>query len=382
MTGVTGNWQLATGNSKGLVGDHPRVLIIGAGVIGCASAYYLTKAGCRVEVVERGELGREASWASAGMVSQAMPADDPLGRFHALGSRMFPELAAEVTDLTGVDASYRMNGGFRLYANEESWSGWDSLYRRHRERGLNCEILTPEEVVERDPALSPEIAGGVFLPEDGVVDPRQYTRVLALAAMKLGARFRFGNPVTGFVREGDRVTGVQISEEEITGDVTVIAAGAWSERVGSLLGVDIPMQPARGQILKLRATPPLLRHTAHCGDFYITARPDGTLLLGSTVEFVGFEKRVTPAGVKHLLDQALRVAPGLADVPLVDSWAGFRPYPERELPYLGWAPGAEGVFVASGHFRTGISPSPITGQLVMEAVTGQPTTLPLEPFGF
>ena len=105
-------------------GDKPRVVVIGAGVVGCAAAYELAKAGCRVTVVERGELCGEASWASAGMISQAVPADDPLGRFHALGSQLFPALAAEISELTGVDASYRRNGGWRLYLNAESWPGW------------------------------------------------------------------------------------------------------------------------------------------------------------------------------------------------------------------------------------------------------------------
>lgn len=360
---------------------NQRVVVVGAGVVGCASAYYLAKAGCRVTVVERGELCGEASWASAGMISQAIPANDPLGRFHALGSQMFPELAAEISELTGVDASYRRNGGFRLCADEALWPEMEARYRSLQRAGVSCDLLSTAEVIERDPILSAEtVRGGIFFPEDGIVDPRQYTRVLALAAAKLGATFQFGQPVMGFLREGDRVIGVQTPDEEIYADATVIATGAWSEQIGERLGISLPMQPSRGQIVKLQATPPMLNHTLHCWDFYITARPDGTMLLGSTVEFVGFEKRVTPGGVGLLLEQALTVAPGLRDAPLVDQWAGFRPYPEREMPYIGSVPGAEGVFVAAGHFRTGISPSPITGKLVAEAVTGREMTLPLEPF--
>ncbi len=358
----------------------PGVVIVGAGVIGCVCAYELAKAGCRVDVVERGELCREASWASAGMVAQALPADDALGAFHALGSRMFPALAAEISDLTGVDATYRMNGGFRLCADEAEWPEWEALNSACQAAGVPCELLSAQEVVARDPVLSPHIAGGLWLPEDGVVAPRRYTQTLALAAMRRGARFHLHQPVIGFERAGDRVTGVCTTTDSYTAEVVLLAAGAWTREVGAELGVILPMKPAKGQMIQLAPREPILRHTTHCGDFYLTARPDGTILIGSTVEFVGFDRAVTPGGVKHLLDQALTVAPGLRDIPLAETWAGFRPYAERPEPYLGWLPGVEGVFVAAGHFRTGISPSPITGRLVAEAVTGRETTLSLEPF--
>jgi glycine oxidase len=356
------------------------VVVIGAGAIGCACAYQLAKAGCAVTVVERGQLGREASWASAGMIAQAVPGDDPLANFHARGARMFPAFAAEISELTGVDASYRMNGSLRLCDDPDEWPEWVARYRETVERGVACELLSGSEVTARERALADDVVGGLFFPEDGQVDPRLYTRVLALAASRLGVQFRFGCPALGFLREGGRVVRVHTDLDGILTDYVVVAAGAWSGTLGTLLGVDLPVSPSRGQILKLLAVPPLLNHTVHWDEIYLTARTDGTILIGSTVEFVGFDTSVTVEGAYFLLKRALQIAPGLHEAAIVDHWAGLRPFAGRELPILGPAPGLENVFIATGHFRTGISPSALTGQLVAEYVTTGRTSIPLDDF--
>src|SRR5688500_5232723 len=157
------------------MGSNAQVVVIGAGAIGCACAYQLAKAGCTVTVVERGQLCQEASWASAGMIAQALPGDDPLDRFHALGSRMFPAFAAEISELTGVDASYCMNGSFRLCKLSDEWPAWQARYQTLRETGVACELLAGADLPAREPVLALEIVGGLFLPEDGQVDPRLYT---------------------------------------------------------------------------------------------------------------------------------------------------------------------------------------------------------------
>src|SRR5207237_612144 len=162
-------------------------------------------------------------------------------------------------------------------------------------------------------------------------------------------------------RSGDQVTGVVTPSGTLSAGTVVLAAGAWSGEVARSLGAPLPVAPARGQIVLLETVPPRLPTLVFDGDFYLTPRPDGKLLLGSPGEFACFDRGTTADGVTGLLQKGLAAAPGLRDARFVTAWAGLRPYGGREQPLLGPFPGREEVVVATGHFRTGISPALITG---------------------
>src|SRR5437660_3303308 len=173
------------------VGSAPDVVVIGAGAIGCSAAYYLARAGVRVEVLDRGEIGREASWASAGMLgSSAVGGDDPLSTFYRKGAALFPEFAARIRDETGIDIGYWRCGSLRLCRDTVAWSGRESEFRTRAAAGAEVECWTGEMVRSRVPALAPDTVGALYFPGAGQVRPPRFVRALAVGAARLGARLR------------------------------------------------------------------------------------------------------------------------------------------------------------------------------------------------
>jgi glycine oxidase len=367
-------------------GSSADVVVIGAGVIGCSVAYYLARAGARVQVVERGEIGREASWASAGMISAPPFSDDPTGRFYRAGAALFPEFEAAIRAETGIEIGYRRCGSLHLCRRPEEWSHWEQEHAALAAIGDPVELWTAADVRDRAPGLASDVIGALFHPDAAQVRPPWLVRALAAGAARAGARFRTGEPVVGFARAGETdgpppcVTGVVTVRETIPCGTVVVAGGAWSGEIGRALGVPFAMEPVRGQIVLLEATPPRLSPLVFDGDFYLTPRADGKVLLGSTVEFAGFDRGTTPEGVEGLLRKGLDAAPGLRGSRFVTAWAGLRPYAGRDAPLLGPLPGREEVVLATGHFRTGISPSLITGRLIADWITTRRTEIPLAPF--
>ena len=362
------------------VGSAPDVVVIGAGAIGCSAAYYLARAGARVTVVERGEIGREASWASAGMVSAQPPGDDPLSRFYREGAALFPEFAAAIRAETGIDIGYWRCGSLRLCRNAAEWPAWEAEFQMLRDGGVTVERWSGDEVRSRAPALAPDTAGALYFPTAGQVRPPRFVRALAAGAARHGAHFCTGEPVIGLARAGERVTGIVTPSGTLAAGTLVVAAGAWSGEIARFVPHALPVAPARGQIVLLETMPPRVATLVFDGDFYLTPRPDGKVLLGSTVEFVGFERGTTAEGVHELLRKGLAAAPGLRQSRFVTAWAGLRPYGGRDAPLIGPLPGHEEIVLATGHFRTGISPALITGQLVADWITTRQTSIPLAPF--
>jgi len=355
------------------------IVIIGAGAIGCSAAYQLAKEKLHVVVVDKGDVGREASWASAGIVSHASSGTSPYAKLCRASRVMFPALAEELRDLTGVDVEYRESGGLDVFFTEEEERELDGYFRAESSRGIAVEKLSLEELLQREPAMTSAARGALHWHEDAQVRPPRYVRALAHAAMQLGATFVLGKPVTEILTVGERVTGVRAHDETLSAGATVIAAGAWSGHIGKLLGYPIEVEPSKGQIVLVETVPALLRHVIHADDIYLVPRVDGKILIGSTVEFVGFDKRPTPEGVHSLLHRALELVPALAQHTFITAWAGLRPYRERGIA-LGSVPGLEGVYVASGHYRNGILLSPITGRLIKEFIVDGAPSLNVEKF--
>jgi glycine oxidase len=372
-------------------GTAADVVVIGAGAIGCSVAYYLARAGASVVVVERGEIGREASWASAGMVSARPVGDDPVSRFYRQGAELFPAFAEVIREETGIDIGWWRCGSLRLCRNEAEWPAWEAEYEALRAGQAAVERWSGDAVRVHSPTLAPDTVGALYFPDAGQVRPPRFVRGLAAGAARMGVRFRTGEPVMGLARAGERVTGVLTPSGTLAAETVVVAAGAWSGEVAGFLGrpmtrcagtpFAVPVAPARGQIVLLEMLPPRVETLVFDGDFYVTPRPDGQVLLGSTVEFAGFDRRTTAEGVTELLRKGLAAAPGLKESRFVTAWAGLRPYAGRDQPpVIGPLPGHEEVVLATGHFRTGISPALITGQMVAEWVTTRQTAIPLAAF--
>jgi glycine oxidase len=358
--------------------EHPDILIIGGGVIGLTTAYFLAREKIRVTVVDKGDFGREASWAGAGILPPGKPAPHlpPYDQLRAHSAVMFPALAKELRDWTGVDNGYLCCSGLELGpgdpAVEEDW----------RAEGITFKLVQDEELRRLEPALSPNIRRAYFLPEVAQLRNPRHIKALLAACALLGVQFRPGCPCHGFDRDGERITALRTGTGPMVAGRFLVAAGAWSEGLLEPVGWRPGTRPVRGQIALLNTSPPLLANGRVLaeGKRYLVPRPDGRVLVGSTEEDAGFDKRNTARAIGDLLAFALSLVPGLAGAHLERCWAGLRPGSPDGLPFMGLVPGFENLFVAAGHFRAGIQLSPATALVLKELFLGQPLTVPLEAF--
>ncbi len=364
--------------------NHADVIIIGGGIIGCNIAYDLAKRNVKSLVIDKASaVGTEASWAGAGILTSHASTHEPYPILCRSSLALYPALAEELRVETQIDIELIQSGTLSVFFDSTEAAGLIGLADRRVKRGFSAEVLTAEHAWQLEPALSKSIAGGVLFPEDAQVRNPKMVTALTKAAAKLGAQFQVGNPVTDFIRvreDGEEhVVGVVVNGETYYADTFVIAAGCWTGTLTAQLDVPIHVEPAKGQIVLVEAMPPLFERTIDGLGIYIVPRADGKILLGATVEFVGYDKTATVDGAKQLIDAGIAIAPQLADSTFVQTWVGLRPYAKRG-PLLGYLPGYDNVVLASGHFKNGILLAPITGQLIAELITtGQPS-LPLEPF--
>jgi glycine oxidase len=357
------------------------VLIVGAGVMGCASALRLLQAGCRVTLLEKSLPGAESSAAAAGILGaqSEVAGGGPFFELCLASRARYRAYARELEELTSVSIGYEDSGVLevaldhgegRIAAGRAEWM---------LQRGLRVELLDREQARELEPALTERMVGANYYPDDHQVDPVQLARALAAAVARLGGEFRSGVTVTGLARAGDRVVGVETGAGVIHADAVVVAGGAWSTAIAGLPPVRSRIKPMAGQIVKVELRPPLLRHVVYGYSGYIVPRADGRVLMGSTLEDRGFDKAVTTAGLHRITGMALELVPELAAARLTGSWAGLRPASEDNAPLLGAGPYA-GLFFASGHYRNGILLTPITGEVIRDLVLGRTPAVDIAPF--
>jgi glycine oxidase len=364
--------------------NHADVIIIGGGIIGCAIAYDLAKRNVKSLVIDKASaVGTEASWAGAGILTSHASTHEPYPTLCRASLALYPTLAEELRAETQIDIELIQSGTLSVFFNPAEAAGLIGLADRRVKRGFSTEVLTAEQAWQLEPALSKSITGAVLFPEDAQVRNPKMVTALAKAAAKLGAEFQVGNPVTDFIRVSEdgaeHVVGVVVNGETYYADTFVIAAGCWTGTLTAQLDVPIQVEPAKGQIVLVETMPPLFERTIDGLGIYIVPRADGKILLGATVEFVGYDKTATVDGAKQMIDAGIAIAPELAQSTFVQTWVGLRPYAKKG-PLLGYLPGYDNVVLASGHFKNGILLAPITGQLIAELITtGQPS-LSLEPF--
>ncbi|HET8628751.1 MAG TPA: glycine oxidase ThiO [Thermomicrobiales bacterium] len=363
------------------------VLIVGGGVIGCSIAYQLSKRGARVTVVERRRLAEEASWASAGIISPPSSPSTLPGRaeLERRSFEMYPALIAEVQEATGLSVERGPAGELSVALDDGGVAGLRRAQEWQAAQGFAVEWLDADEARRREPSLTPKVRGASWSPRAFSVRPHRLTLALARAARLRGATIREETPVLGLLTDGGRVTGARTPAGNLPAGQVVIAAGAWTAQVGAQAGVTLPTRPVRGQMLALADAEPPLRHIIHGPGGYLVPRADGAIAVGATVEEAGFDARVTPDGLTWLADLARSLAPALAGARVVAVWAGLRPAPGDDRPLLGRAPGYDNLWVASGHFRTGILWAAVTGDLLAASVLAgrpDPALAPFDPARF
>ncbi len=346
---------------------HPDVLIIGGGVIGLTTAYYLTERGTTVAVVDKGDLGREASWAGAGILTPAKIRDGmpPWEYLKALGSQLYPDLSARLKEQTKIDNGYMVSGGLEVIENDadvhsDEWRAHDVEYE---------ELVTPE-LQHRFPTLAPSFRRAFFLPSMAQVRNPRHLKALIAACQMREVQLSPNCAVQRFVREGSRVVAVETPQGQLFADRFLVAGGAWSAGLLDQVGWRPGIRPIRGQIALLHCDRSPIRSLVLCGKRYLVPRLDGRILVGSTEENVGFDARTTASAIADLIEFSETLIPTLASAPLERCWAGLRPGNIDGLPYLGAVPGCDNLFVAAGHFRAGIQTSPATGALMADLLTG------------
>ena len=348
------------------------VVIVGGGVIGLTVARALALRGVRdVCLVERGNLGTEASWAAAGMLLPQVEADSQDDFFGlACKSRdLYPAFAAALREETGIDVELDTTGTLYLALTEHDLEEIEKRYDWQTRAGLSVERLSATEARDLEPCISESTVGALRFPKDIQVENRRLLSALANSVKKLGITTLTQTTVDSLLLEGNRVHGVQTPRGSISCSTVVIAAGSWSSFIKTSSQSPIPkIEPVRGQMVCLEAKPQLTRHVIYSPRGYLVPRQDGRLLAGSTSENAGFAKCVTAGGIATILRNALEISAGLADLPVADTWAGLRPRAPDGLPVLGPCGGIDGLFCATGHYRNGILLAPLTGELISEAI--------------
>jgi len=360
----------------------PDVLIVGGGIMGTAAAWELARHGARVTVLERSVPGAEASSAAAGILGAQAEAHHPgpMAELCLASRARYAKFAHALTTETKIDVGYRESGVLRVAFERARASALAKENAWQRTRKLQVETLTAKSIAALEPQLSPKLAGGVRFADDARVEPRALLRALHIAALARGVKFQSGAFVRRIAIEGERAVGVALDDGKILRSRSVVvAAGSWTSLIDGLGLPSGRVVPARGQIVELELSAPVLSHVVFGPGAYLVPRDDGRVLVGSTLEFVGYEKRVTASAVRDLLTHAIALAPALANAEIRDTWSSFRPYTEDELPLLG-ATKIASLFLSTGHYRNGILLAPISAEIVRAAVLGQKPPLPLAAF--
>jgi glycine oxidase len=360
----------------------PSVAVIGGGIIGCATAQELARRGCRVTLLERASPGAEASSAAAGLLAPLGPSPSP-GPFHRLAIeswRLYPGVAAELRELTGVDVEHMTAGTlYPLHSPREIEAARAHLrWPQAGEFGIEMVEGSPLRALE--PALSKELTAALLVRGDHWVNNQRLVIAYAAACVARGVTVCTGAEVSRILVEEGRVRGVLVDGEALHADAVLLAAGAWSSALAASAGARLPVGPVRGQMLAVSNVPPLIRHAVHGDDVYVVPRPSGELLIGATVEHAGFVRAITPDGLGALIAAAVTLVPEIGRRPVTRSWCGFRPWAPDGQPVLGPYAGVPGLFVATAHYRNGILLAPITATVMARCIVDGDVPASITPF--
>jgi glycine oxidase len=363
--------------------DRVEVAIVGGGIVGCATAYFLAREGVSVAIIEKESVASGASGFSAGLLNPLHGNGIP-GPIEALARESFKmhlTLAEEVREETGVDPEMHTMTSVWLAFDEEQASEFTELSRlAERLEDYSALWLDAQEVHSLEPRLSPRVTLAMCVEGLRHVTSYQYTLGLQQAAEKYGATIRYGTAV-GLKRTNGHVSAVVLEDGELVCDKVVLAMGPWTGQAERWLGIRVPVGPLKGQILRLEVPGPPFRHTFYrSGGGYISPKPDGLIWVGTTEERVDFDDRPTPEARQTIMESVLGVLPGLSESKLALQTACLRPVSDDGLPIVGEAPVSEGVYVATGAGRKGILLGPAMARATADLVTSGRTAMPVESF--
>jgi D-hydroxyproline dehydrogenase subunit beta len=365
--------------------------VVGAGIVGCACAWELGRRGVRVCLVDRGEVSGGTTGLGEGNVLCSDKEPGPELELARLGLALYDE----VEGLLGGPAGIRRKGALVVHTEPAGWEAEPARLEALRGAGVACSLLDPADVRQTEPELCGEMLGASWFPRDLQCAPRAIARGLAREAERLGATVLTGRAVEEIAVRGGRVEGLETAEGRLAADAVVLAAGAWSAPLARSAGLELPVEPRKGQLVRLARRPGFLGCKVIDGGYMAAvASPgaglrvstvvetdfDGHVLVGSSRERRGFDLSVDPAVSDALLRTAARLAPGVRALQVDAAWAGLRPWLPSGLPAIGASAAADGLWIATGHEGAGVAHGPITGRLVAQAMGGEAPELDLTPF--
>jgi glycine oxidase len=354
------------------------VAVVGGGAIGLMSALKLARAGLSVTLLERRQVGTESSWAGGGIVSPLYP-----WRYSAAVTALahwsqdfYPGLGAQLLEQTGIDPEVFVTGLYWLDLDDEAQAlSWAAEQQRP------LASVPMHSVHDAVPALGDGFARAIHM--SGVANvrnPRLVKALRAALAQMPNVTLHEQTAVTGFVREGEQVVGVHTAQGEIRADRVVLTAGAWSGELLATLGLDLPVEPVKGQMILFKCAADFLPSMVLAKGRYAIPRKDGHILVGSTLEHCGFDKTPTEEALASLKASAIELLPALADAEVVGHWAGLRPGSPDGVPFIGPVPGFDGLWLNCGHYRNGLVLAPASCQLLTDLMLGNAPIIDPAPY--
>lgn len=357
----------------------PDVVVAGAGIVGLSAACELARRGARCVVLDRGRAGREASHAAGGILSpqgEARPGS-PLLPLALLGRDRHVRLADELLELTGISVEHQKQGVLSIAFSADEATALHELTTAQRGLGLRAEVMSREEVKRLEPSVHDEVCAAALYPDDHRVNNRRLLDALRTLALARGVELREFTTVRGIETAGARVVAVDTDAGRIETRAFVNAIGAWAGQIASLPD-HLPVRPVKGHMMAL-VDGPVVQHVLYGRHGYIVPRNDGRLIVGSTMEEVGFDARITVAGLARLMEIARAISPATSAAAIADTWTGFRPATSDGLPVIGRSQ-IEGVVIAGGLFRNGILLGPLVGEIAAALALGDTPTVDLKAF--
>lgn len=371
-----------------------KVVVIGAGIIGTSVAYFLSKKDVNVVLVDSKDIAAGTSGACDKAIMLQSKKLGPALELAVQSAALYKELEQQLQQ----NLEYRQGGGLILIDNEQDLKGLQQVVEKQNSIGLNVKILTGDEVRKKNPHLSDKILAASWCEEDAEINPMRTAFAFAKAAHKNNAILQLNCEVLNLITKNNKILGVQTTHGEIRADSVVICSGVWSNNILKTIQLEVPIFPRKGIILVTEKLPKIIDCNILSGSYImaklqkeqnplpygiglaISQTLSGTLLIGGSREFVGFDESIKTEIIHEIAKQAIHAFPCLENIHLIRSFAGFRPYTPDNMPILGEIPSVQGLYIAAGHEGDGVALAPITGKLMAELIIDQKVEFDLSPF--
>lgn len=362
-----------------------RVIVVGGGAVGLSLAWELSRRDTRVTLIERGQVGKATSWSASGILPAAnfSNATDPIDQLRGLSHELFPAWAEQLGEIASIDVGLRRCGGWYLADTPGERAVMAAMVGYWDELGIECDPVSTKSLASREPALAPwaqrsDSAAAWWVPDESQIRPPRYLQALRLACRVGGVEILESAAVVD-IRD-EPTAAVLANDAWYQADAVVVCGGAWTGKVAAMLQLEQAIVPVRGQMLLLKTEKPAVRGVVNVGHRYVVCREDGYTLVGSCEEEVGFELGTDDAMLDSLFQFAVTFVPQLELARRVDAWSGLRPMTFDGFPMIGRVPGHENLYVAAGHFRSGLHLSPGTAVTLADTMLGSSAKMNLDAF--